>query len=122
VCSLGPRMRPSESCVLSTHRSAHLVVLDLFVAWGVGAILSSSYLVVCSRLQNAIMSTAYGSTSETGRIVKMCTPKPRELKTGTHRFIREGPILQWNPKERRHKPKYACAASPSSVVSSVVSS
>lgn len=52
------------------------------------------------------MATAFGSTKETARIVKMCTPKPRELKSGTHRFIREGPILQWNPKERRHKPKY----------------
>jgi SOS1/NGEF-like PH domain len=47
-----------------------------------------------------------GINYEVIRVYRMLDPKPKELLTQSRRFVREGSILQWNAKERKHKPKY----------------
>ena len=51
-----------------------------------------------------VMTDLGGVNFEVIRVYRMLDPKPKELLNPSRRFVREGPMLQW--EAGKHKPKY----------------
>src|SRR3989338_5186517 len=53
-----------------------------------------------------LSASALARRREIARVWNLLHPKPMELRKGRRRFLREGPLKQWSPIQKRVKKKY----------------
>ena len=53
-----------------------------------------------------LSASALARRREIARVWNLLHPKPMELRKGRRRFLREGPLQQWSPVQKRVKKKY----------------